>query len=320
MPLTVSRTTAFRRLQSRIGSSTYQLNTLFVGLKLIAEGGGEGGAIAVTWTKPPTVESAEQTANQARAFACRGALVLAADVFDSFLRNLVSERWLSFCNETREIATKAKTRPKHEGGDYSVAERAAFIGRDLGISEPVKISALDLLVKWRNNVVHDAEQSRRLRQTDEVTLRNAADHFRQKYSHFDIELAIRNFNAQRIPVAKEVTSLIAAAVNLARIMDEHAIRRMADSAEKLCIASEEMLRGYFAVSAYREANQWREICDAWQGGLQRRRNAVKKYWSTAGLTENQSPISAELPHTFLEELITLPREEFARRVGVTIPE
>jgi hypothetical protein len=124
MPLALSRSTPFRRLQSRIGGSTFRLNTVLAGLEEIAAGGGGAGAVAVTWPKPKTPDKARQAANQARIFACASAVVLGADVFDSFLREFASEEWLGFAMETRAIATKAKTRPKEEGGAYSMAERA----------------------------------------------------------------------------------------------------------------------------------------------------------------------------------------------------
>src|SRR5437879_4127744 len=124
MPLALLRTTPFRRLQSLIGRSTYRLNTVLVGLECIAAGKGDAGGVAVTWSKPKTIDKARQVADQARIFACASALVLGADVFDSFLREFASEEWLGFGIETREMATKAKTRPSDQGGEYSVVERA----------------------------------------------------------------------------------------------------------------------------------------------------------------------------------------------------
>src|ERR1035437_5492832 len=96
VPLTISRSPPFRRLLSRIGHSTYRLNTILVGLEQIAAGAGKIGAVAVTWTKPKSLKGAKQTADQARIFACASALVLANDVFDSFLREFALEEWLGF--------------------------------------------------------------------------------------------------------------------------------------------------------------------------------------------------------------------------------
>lgn len=122
MPLAISRTAPFRRLQSRIGLSTYRLNTVLVGLECVAAGKGDAGSIAVTWSKP-TPDKARQVADQARIFACASALVMATDVFDSFIREFASEGWLGFSKDARDIATKARTRTQDQGGEFSVAER-----------------------------------------------------------------------------------------------------------------------------------------------------------------------------------------------------
>lgn len=316
MALSISRSTPFRWLQSRIGSSTYQLNTLLVGLQLVSEGGGDGGAIAVTWPKPKSLDQAKQTANRAKAFACRSALVLAGDIADSFVRRFACEEWLGFSSATREVATKAKTRPKSQGGDYSIAERATCICEELDIRDEVKIAALDLLTRWRNTVVHSGDRSRRLQAGHESILIDAALHFYEDYSHFDIELALKNFRAGSMPVPKEATSLIAAFVNLARALDKAAIRRAADTPDKICVAADSMLRSYFRARDDRPTSPWRELSDAWQGEAKRRRGMLMKFWATSGLTENKSPISAELPAYFIEEIVDLGREAFATRFGI----
>jgi hypothetical protein len=205
-----------------------------VGLEEIAVGGGGAGPVAVKWPKPKTLDKARQTANQARIFACASALVLGADVFDSFLREFASEEWLGFAIETRAIATKAKTRPKEEGGGYSMAERAEALCADLGLEDPIRIAALDLLAKWRNVVAHSSDRRTRLTADRRRTLTDAAS---KEYFHFDIALALKNFEGRRVPVPKEVTHLVAIAVNFSRQIDESAIRRAAPTPDKMFAAA-----------------------------------------------------------------------------------
>jgi hypothetical protein len=319
MPLALSRTTPFRRLQSRIGRSTYRLNTVLVGLECIADGGGDTGAIAVTWSKPKTADKARQVADQARIFACAGALVLGADVFDSFLREFASEEWLGFGVETREIATKAKTRPGDQGGEYSVAERAEALCADLRLADPVRIAALDLLAKWRNVVAHSSDRSTRLTAERRRTLKDAASDIHDRYSHLDIALALKNFEGRKTPVPKEVTSLVAIAVNFSREIDEAAIRRSAPTADKMSTAAEQMLRVYFRASPERTLNPWSELTDAWQGEATRRQNIVKKFLANVGIAETNTPVSGPLPENFVEEAVSLSRDEFARRFEIVRP-
>lgn len=88
MQLLFSRTKPFRNLQRHIGGSTYRMNTIFVGLNCVANGQGDSGAIAVTWAKP-SEKNRENVANQAKIFACTSAMVLGADVVDTFLKEIV---------------------------------------------------------------------------------------------------------------------------------------------------------------------------------------------------------------------------------------
>jgi hypothetical protein len=316
MPLALSRSTSFRHLQSRIGGSTYRLNTVLVGLEEIAAGGGGAGAVAVTWPKPKTPERARQAANQARIFACASALVLGADVFDSFLREFASEEWLGFAMETQAIATKAKTRPKEEGGAYSMAERAEALCTDLGLEDPIRIAALDLLATWRNVVAHSSDRRTRLTADRRGTLTDAGS---REYFHFDIALALKNFEGRRVPVSKEVTHLVAIAVNFSRQIDESAIRRAAPTPDKMFAAAEQMLREYFRASSERARAPWSELADAWQGGGTRRRNMLQKFLANVGIAETQTPVSAPLPERFMEETMSLSRDDFARRFEIARP-
>jgi hypothetical protein len=317
MPLALARTAPFRRLQSRIGHSTYRLNTVLVGLECIASGGGDAGAIAVSWSKPKTSDQARQVADQARIFACTSALVFGADVFDSFLREFATEGWLGFGVKTQEIATKAKTRPANEGGAYSVADRAEALCTDLKLTDGVKIAALDLLAKWRNIVAHSSDQrSECLTSERKQTLKCAASEIHARYSHFNIALAIKNFEGGRMPVQKEVTSLIAIAVNFARQIDEAAIKRSAATTEEMCLATEQMLRAYFRASPERISNPWSEFTDAWQGSTDRRGNMFKKLLANIGIAEVDKAMSAPLPQSFVDEVISLSRDEFAKRFRI----
>jgi hypothetical protein len=296
--------------------STYRLNTVLVGLECVAAGGGEAGSVAVTWTKPATLDQARQAADQARIFACASALVLGADVFDSFLREFANESWLGFASETRDIATKAKTRHRDSGGEYSIAERAEALCGNLGLDDPVRIAALHLLAKWRNVVAHSAERPARLTASRRSTLNQAASEIHDRYSHLDVGLALRNFDAHKVPVAKEVTSLVAIAVNFSRTLDETAIKCAAPTPDKMSAAAEQMLLAYFKASPELAVNPWKELSDAWQGGAARRRSMLKKFLAATGITANQKPVSALLPDGFVEDIVMLSRDDFARRFQI----
>ena len=223
--LALSRSASFRRFQGRIGSATYRLNTIFVGLEHIAAGKGKlPGGIAVTWKAPENNEVAKQVADQARHFACLAATALAFDVIDQYLDDISRERWIVLSENTRQIATKAVTRPSNQGGAYGLHERALAIANELDINEPLHIALLELLAKWRNSSVHGSARDSKISSESTNALQDETAIF-EAYSHLDIKLALKNLEAKRTPAPKEITSLIASAQNLLRKIDEAAIKQ-----------------------------------------------------------------------------------------------
>ncbi|WP_179052517.1 hypothetical protein [Pseudomonas hunanensis] len=309
MAFSISRSKPFRHLQSKIGHSTYRLNTIFVGLSCVAAGQGDGGAIAVSWKKPSDSKAGE-VANQARIFACAGALSLSFDIFDCFLTSLVKETWMGFSRNTVDIVTKAVTRPGQ--GEYSVAERVSELCIDLGIDDPVRVAAIELMAKWRNAVVHGTDREVRLSDGSKKALLAAKQEFYDNYSHLDIALAVKNFESKKVPVSKEVTSLAAIIVNFSRRLDEAAIKRAAGDEQSIKSATTALLKRYFSVTP----NPWVEISNSWNASLPKRKDALSKFLANAGITESGSGISAELPLDYLDDVCGLSIHDFALKFEI----
>ena len=84
-------------------------------------------------------------------------------------------------------------------------------------------------------------------------------------------------------------------------------------------AAEQMLREYFRASPERACTPWSELADAWQGEGIRRRNMLQKFLANVGIAETQTPVSAPLPARFMEETMSLSRDDFARRFEIARP-
>jgi hypothetical protein len=242
---------------------------------------------------------------------------MAADVLDIFIRDFAEEEWLGFSSDTRDIATKAKTRSG--GSEYSVAERAEALCSELQLKEPIRIAAIDLLAKWRNVVAHRSNKRLRLDTDHKKVLLENTSEIARKYCHFDIQLALRNFEEQRLPVPKEVTSLVAMATNFARRLDEGAIRRSASTPHQVTEVAESVLRAYFRQSDERKCSPWREVSNDWQGGVSRRAVILKKWLAQLGITESKTPISAFLPPVFIDDIASLNLDDFVRRFEIARP-
>ncbi len=313
MPFTLSRTRPFRNLQSSIGSATYRLNTILVGLQQVAGGADKTGDLSVSWVKP-SPEKAGQVADQARIFACSAALTFVHESFDSFIRDIVEEEWLRFSQLTIDIAKKSVTKSGNEA--YSLAERVEQIFQDLALSEPVNVAAIELFTKWRNMIVHDRNKEvRAISNVAEEVLLSSVNYFYTKYSHLDIGLALRNFSSKKKPVPKEATSLIALTQNVARRIDEAAINRVASTPADFEDAVLTLLGEHYKQAKGQHPTAAAAIAEAWQGNFRRREKSLVQALANIGVSEEQKkPVSAALPDDFVSRLAQLGVEEFATRI------
>lgn len=312
MSFAISRTTPFRALQASIGVSTYRLNTIFVGLDCVAKGVGDGGAIAVTWSKP-SEKDAPSVAHQARSFACAASLAFSFDVVDAFLRAFANEQWLEFDPQTVRIATKAETRKG--GSEYSIADRLQALLKDLELENQLAVATAELFSRWRNAVVHQADRSNRLSPESKAALVNAKSHFYEKYSHIDIELALKNFESKNVPVAKEVTTLIAIMVNGCRLLDEAAIRRAAPDSKAMDRIAERLLRASLG-SGTRGTDSWTHLAASWHGNESNKLALLKKVLPSIGLTPTTKAISPALSESFCKDLASLNLGDLANRFEI----
>ncbi|ATG47653.1 hypothetical protein CEW89_08745 [Celeribacter ethanolicus] len=315
MPYTLTRTRPFRNLQSRIGSATYRLNTILVGLQQVAGGADKTEDLPVSWSKPSPAK-AKQVADQARIFACSAAVAFAYDGFDSFIRAIVREDWLSFSQSTIEIATKSVT--KKGGEAYSMSERLEKISQELNIESPLDTATVELFAKWRNLVVHDRDDSSRgLSIASEEALSSSSDYFYKNYSHLDINLALKNFSARKMPVPKEATSLIALAQNLARRVDEAAINRVASTPTDFEKAALVLVGQHYKLAKGRHPTPAAAVAEAWQGDVVRREKNLERVLVELGISKEQKkPVSASLPEDFIPRMAGLDIEDFAKKIGV----
>lgn len=297
-----SRSASFRRLQGKIGSATYRLNTIFVGLEHISAGKGKlPGGIAVSWKAPESDEVAKQVADQARLFACLAATTLAFDVVDQYLDDISREPWIVLSENVKQIATKAVTRPSSQGGAYGLHERALAIAEEFGLNEHLHLALLELLAKWRNSTVHGSIRDAKLSDESQESLQDEVAIF-NAYSHLDIKLALKNFQSKKTPVPKEITSLIASAQNLLRKIDEAAIKRAfptEKSVESYCISvfRDSFVKGDDALTA--QLNEYFTRPSDW------RKQYLLKTIAPRGVTLTGSPASAAVSDEFFDNLVTL---------------
>ena len=311
--LAISRTIPFRQLQAGIGRSTYRLNTIVVGLELVAEGGQKPAALNVKWNAPATAPVARQVADQAKSFALVSALVYGADLFDSYLRSTADAAWLRFSPNTAFVTGRHGTGPG--GHEYSMMERALRLTDELGITDDYLPAMLDLLAKWRNNLVHGGRgKGRGLDSIARRHITDCAQQLHDAYANIDVGRTLRAFDAGAFPSRKDATVLLAACQNLARAIDE-AIRRAVPDA----IAMETLADSFLSDRWKKKADTrrgWQEFCSLWdQAGSERERGLVKVLGQMA-IASSKEPVSPALGQRYISDLAGLDRANAELRLAL----
>ncbi len=304
--LSISRSFPFRQLQGGIGRATYRLNTIVVGLELVANGGDKNPGLPIRWEKPKTEAAARQVANQAREFALTAALVYGADIADAFLRGIARETWLKFPKSVVFIAAKEGAGPG--GKAFSVRDRAEALCLDLSVECKPLLGMLDLLAKWRNKLAHSANaDERRLDKKSREELFSSAAELAKNYANIDIKRTLKSFDDGDHPSRKDATVLLACCQNLARAIDEAAIRRVTPDSDSVADLAVDLLRARWTSSGDGRKG-WVEFCDIWDRCCEDRNKLLIKVLQQVGVTENSSPISPLLPPSFLSTLANMDRQ------------
>ncbi|MDW9593798.1 hypothetical protein GOA63_16455 [Sinorhizobium meliloti] len=309
-PLAISRSAPFRSLQQGIGQSTFRLNTIVVGLELIADGGSKAIDLPVVWKKPDTPQKARQVADQARQFALTSALVYSSDLFDQFLRQLVRLKWADFPEEVVKVVSKEVTKP--EGKAYSVTERVEKLADYLNVDERTGIAMLALLIEWRNSIVHGAKTRKRsIGNSSRNVLMENSDLLSKKYSNIDVSLTINRFESGEQPRRKDTTVLIASCQNLARILDQATIRNIAKTRDGIIYLTESLLRERWNSEGGRD-----EYCAVWNNNKVGRRILFEKVLNQLGISRTSKPVSACLDDGFVEDFVEQDRASLEKRLGL----
>ncbi len=295
--LSILRTRPFQRFQKTAGISTFHINTVVVGLELVALGGQKPNHLDITWNSPKDPKSA---ARQARRFVLLAVLTHVVDAFEVLLRDYAALRWINADQGVRDILMRAKTKEDNES--YSIRERTEALVDHLHFEAGDALAVLDLMVSWRNALVHAGRARRSLPEVAEARLLRNRDSFANRYAGIDVTRALNSFVAGGWPTLKEATTMIAVCQNLARSIDQALIRREASTPEGVEQIAMIELAALFKTSEAR----WRAI-----GGRtpQKRYKVFASYLAEAGITDGHDTISAPLRKDFVDQLSRSSRRE-----------
>jgi hypothetical protein len=184
-----------------VGEAVGNLNTAVVGLDAVEKGHEKPATLSISWNPRDRVAAARK----ARRFVLEAVLVRVAEALQQFVRAAAQ---LPRFKAVRENWAKSKT---------SNAEKLAdFTAETLGDESYLSVGAT-LLVHWRNRVVHPRSRAE-LSAKQRKTLTQSANEIEQNFAGLSVEKLLHDFEVGH-PTLKDISSLIAMSIKMARAVD-----------------------------------------------------------------------------------------------------
>jgi len=182
-----------------IGEAVANLNTAVVGLDAVEKGHEKPEGLDISWS-PADRQAASR---KARKFIVEAVLVR---VFEALRQHSVV---ISRLPRFREVVGKWS-------GDTTWAIKIWDTYKAI-VGDTYLLSSAVLMAHWRNRIVH-AGSNARLQSNQKNILRNSDAEIAEKYKGLSVDCLLCHFEESR-PTLKDVSSLIAMAINLAREVD-----------------------------------------------------------------------------------------------------
>jgi len=187
-----------------IGDAVHSMNTIAVALSLlpnkeipIPKG------LDISW-KPKDLEKSKL---MSRNYSERSSYVYAAESLFEYLDNISKNAFWNF----PELNFK--------GEEKKATKVYKFLKSTPGISETMAIIC-ELLSHWRNRIVHLNISNAGLSSKKKEILKNNQKDIYDNFHHFDISIALENFEKKKITL-KDTSTLITIAIKCARKVDEY---------------------------------------------------------------------------------------------------
>ena len=183
-----------------IGEAVFVLNTTVVGLDAVEKKHQKPETLDISW-EPRDHKIA---ARKARKFIVESVLIRVSEAIDQFASSL------------SKLASFKDARAKW-GSNISKAEKISSIASTVIDEDDYLIPAVVLLVHWRNRIVHVNSPAKLKHQEKQVLIKNAIT-IAERYRGLNVSELLNHFENLR-PTLKDVSSLIAMTINLARKID-----------------------------------------------------------------------------------------------------
>lgn len=203
-----------RDFLTSVGEAVANLNTAIVGLDAVEQGHKKPESLNISWNPGDRIAAARKS----RRFVVESVLVRVAEALAEFVS--VTARLPRF-SVVRESWNSKTTR----------AEKLSDVAVEALGSHDYLITGAVLLIHWRNRVVHPRSKAA-LTPGQEKNLRSSAEEIEASFAGLSVERLLKDFEAG-LPTLKDVSSLIAMSIKMARAVDKAACNLSSDDLDIL---------------------------------------------------------------------------------------
>jgi len=213
-------TLELKKLLREIGDSVHSMNTIAVGLsKLKIDNCDIPEGLDISW-KPKDLDKSKK---KARRYAEKAAVIYSVESFFEYLESIsTNPLWIH-----DEINFK--------GDDKKAQKVHNFLSKIPAIKRKNEFLILsELACHWRNKIVHSNASRAKLSSNKIDKLKKMKEYIYDNYHHFDIDLALKNYEEKKITL-KDSSTLITFLIKSARLIDEFFFRELSldNSSSKL---------------------------------------------------------------------------------------
>jgi hypothetical protein len=185
-----------------VGEAVASLNTTVVGLDAVENGHVKPDSLNISWNPGDRVAAARKS----RRFVLEAVLVCVAEILSEYILAISKLPRFSSVRTTWN-------------GNTSDAEKLANIAVAAIGSENYLVVGAVLLVHWRNHVVHRRSRAS-LTPHQARTLKAASIEIEQSFAGLSVDRLLDDFEKKK-PTLKDISSLIAMSIRLARQLDKY---------------------------------------------------------------------------------------------------
>ncbi|MPM96882.1 hypothetical protein SDC9_144047 [bioreactor metagenome] len=252
---------AYRKFKKEMGQANHFLITIMIGLDAVEDGAQKKSEFKTSWNPQDVTASVIRS----KIYAIKSALAWTVDNLDMYLRLCNRKPRLLNSNESDEFS---KTK-------HSVYKKYKTIVTNHPELETNKKAFVDLLVCWRNNLVHFDAENQMLEESKKYFDKGVKNDEQLKQYNFDEIDMLKRFNEGGCPTFKETTTLISMTIHFVKQLD----------ALLLSEIKQELYLDEILCHKMKNKDEIRKIFGYGSESIEQKIKSIRQYLVTFGITD-----------------------------------